>query len=278
MDIIDLHVHSTASDGTLTPSEVVCLAKKTGLRAMALTDHDTIDGIREAVDAGKENNIEIIPGVELSCSYTQKEIHIVGLFIDHEDSAFCNELNLLKDTRNKRNEQMAEKFHEYNIPITLSDLEESFPDAVITRAHFAAWLHDNGYVSSVKEAFDRYLNDNGPCFVPRYKMPCEETIRLIHQAGGTAILAHPILYKLGNTELARMVSYLKKCNLDGIEAVYSTYTPSDETLIRRLAKENHLLISGGSDFHGSNKPHIRLGTGKGNLRIPYDILLNLKKN
>lgn len=276
MDIVDLHVHSTASDGTLSPSEVICLAKETKLRSIALTDHDTIAGIEEALDAGTEMGIEVIPGVELSCSYLNKEIHIVGLFIDYDNPDFCSKLDYLKDTRDARNEQMAEKFQERNIPVTTVMLKERFPDAVITRAHFASWLHENNYVSSVREAFDRYLNDNGPCYVPRYKMPCEETIRLIHDAGGIAILAHPILYKMGTAELTKMVVYLKKCGLDGIEAIYSTYTPSDETLIRKLAKENRLTISGGSDFHGDNKPYIKLGTGKGNLKIPYEVLKNLR--
>lgn len=276
MDTVDLHVHSTASDGTLSPSEVICLAKKIRLRAIALTDHDTVDGMKEAKDAGTQTGIEVIPGVELSCSYLKKEIHIVGLFIDDENPAFRAELDYLKDTRDARNEQMAEKFQERNIPVTTGMLKERFPDAVITRAHFAAWLHENNYVSSVRDAFDRYLNDDGPCYIPRYKMPCEETIRLIHDAGGIAILAHPVLYKMGTTELAKMVVYLKKCGLDGIEALYSTYTPSDETLIRKLAKENRLAISGGSDFHGDNKPYIKLGSGKGNLKIPYEVLINLR--
>lgn len=277
MKFVDLHVHSNASDGTLTPSEVVQLAKKINLCAMALTDHDTVEGVAEAMAAGKENNIEVIPGVELSCAYISKEIHIVGLFVDCENTGFLDELTRLKETRNARNEEMAEKCREMGMQITMEELFNEYPDAVITRAHFAALLAKKGYVSSVKDAFDRYLNDHGPCFVPRYKMPCEETIALIHSAGGIAILAHPILYKLGNTELEKLVRYLTKCGLDGIEALYSTYTSGDETLIRKLARENGLLISGGSDFHGTNKPHIRLGVGKGNLKIPYDVLENLKK-
>lgn len=277
MKFVDLHVHSNASDGTLTPSEVVQLAKKTNLCAMALTDHDTVEGVAEAMAAGKENNIEVIPGVELSCAYISKEIHIVGLFVDCENTGFLDELTRLKETRNARNEEMAEKCREMGMQITMEELFNEYPDAVITRAHFAALLAKKGYVSSVKDAFDRYLNDHGPCFVPRYKMPCEETIALIHSAGGIAILAHPILYKLGNTELEKLVRYLTKCGLDGIEALYSTYTSGDETLIRKLARENGLLISGGSDFHGTNKPHIQLGVGKGNLKIPYDVLENLKK-
>lgn len=277
MNYLDLHVHSNASDGTLTPSEVVCLAKKTGLCAIALTDHDTVEGVDEAVAAGREYHIEVVPGVELSCAYISREIHIVGLFVDCKNTGFLDELARLKDTRAVRNEQMAEKCREQGMSITMEELLAEYPDAVITRAHFAALLAKKGYVSSVKDAFERYLNDHGPCFVPRYKMPCTQTIELIHSAGGLAILAHPILYKLGNTELAKLVSYLTKCGLDGIEALYSTYTASDERRIEKLAKENTLLISGGSDFHGANKPHIQLGTRRSNMKISYEILEKLKK-
>lgn len=277
MDYVDLHVHSTASDGSLKPSEVIWLAKEINLRAVALTDHDTIDGIDDALETGKTAGIEVIPGIELSCSYNNKEIHMVGLFINHKNAFFCEKLDELKLTRDSRNYEMADKFNEIGIPITFEEIRDHYPDAIITRAHFASYLHEKGYVSSVKDAFDRYLNDRGPCFVPRSKMPASETIRLIHDAGGVAILAHPILYRMGNNALAEMVSSLAHCGLDGIEAIYSTYNSSDESLIRRLAKENNLVISGGSDFHGSNKPSIKLGTGLGKLHVHYDILSRIKE-
>ncbi len=277
LDYVDLHVHSTASDGTLSPSEVIKLAKEIDLRAVALTDHDTIDGVEEALTAGRELGIEVIPGVELSCSYNNKEIHMVGLFINHNDAFFCERLDELKITRDNRNYEMADKFQEMGIPITFEEIRAHYPDAIITRAHFASYLYEQGYVSSVRDAFDRYLNDNGPCFVPRYKMPASETIRLIHEAGSIAILAHPILYRMGNATLSEMVESLAKCGLDGIEAIYSTYTPSDESLIRRLAKENNLVLSGGSDFHGANKTAIKLGTGLGRLRVHYDVLARIKE-
>lgn len=276
MNTIDLHVHSNASDGTLTPSEVVCLAKKNNLSAIALTDHDTVDGVSEAIEQGKKSGVEIIPGIELSSAYAAREIHIVGLFVDYRNEEFLDELKKLNEVRNRRNEQMAEKFCSMGINISIKELMAEYPDAIITRAHFASYLHKKGYVSSVRDAFDRYLNDHGPCFVPRYKMPCEDTIKLIHKVGGLAILAHPILYKLGADALRELVRYLTQNGLDGIEAMYSTYTPGDEVCIRKLAKENGLLLSGGSDFHGDNKPFIKLGTGKGTLKIPYGILQELK--
>ena len=277
MDVVDLHVHSTASDGTLTPSEVVCMAKKINLKSIALTDHDTVSGVKEAINAGRQNDIEVIPGIEVSCSYDNKEIHIVGLFVDYENTEFLNVLSRMRHTRDTRNEQMSQKFAEIGIDIPVGELERAYPDAVITRAHFASYLYEQGVVSSVKEAFDRWLNDHGPCFVPRYKIPAKETISLIHSVGGVAILAHPVLYRMNDKDLALMVSHLSENGLDGIEAVYSTYSESNERLIRRLAKENNLLLSGGSDFHGDNKPSIRLGVGRGNLKVPYEFLENIKK-
>jgi hypothetical protein len=272
LDFVDLHVHSTASDGTLTPSGVVCLAKEMNLKAMALTDHDTVMGISEAVEAGKTYGIEVIPGIEVSSSYENKEIHIVGLFVDYQNPDFLKTLARIRATRDARNEQMSQKFAEIGIDVPVSELKKAYPEAVITRAHFASYLYEKGIASSVKDAFDRWLNDRGPCFVPRYKISGDEAIKLIHSVGGIAILAHPILYHMNDKSLAQMVSQLSENGLDGIEAVYSTYSESDERQIRRLAKENNLLLSGGSDFHGANKPSIRLAVGHGNLRVPYDFL------
>lgn len=277
MKIIDLHVHSTASDGTYTPSEVVLLAKKTGLSAMALTDHDTTDGIPEAMTCADECKLTFVPGIELSTSYNGKEIHIVGLFIDHHSRELSDTLFLLNRTRDTRNEQIACRFRNLGIPVSMEDITAEFPGSVITRAHFASYLYKKGYVTSIKSAFDQYLSDHGPCFVKRERIPCNFTIDLIHKAGGLAILAHPVLYHLSDKNLSTMVRDLKEMGLDGIEAIYSTYSQNDERLIRRLARDNNLKISGGSDFHGSNKPHIKLGIGHGNLNVPYDVLTELKK-
>lgn len=278
MKLVDLHVHSTASDGTYTPSEVVSFAGKAGLSAIALTDHDTIDGLSEAMECGRKLGVEVIPGIELSSAYQNKEIHIVGLFIEPDNTIFQKQLESLRITRDERNERICEKFKEQNIFVTMEDLTKAFPGAVITRAHFARYLYEQGYTRSIRETFDRYLNDRGPCFVPRYRIPYDETIRMLHDAGGIAILAHPILYQMGHTELEKMLQALSRCGLDGIEAIYSTYTNTDEIEIRRLAKTYHLAISGGSDFHGSNKPSIHLGIGKGNLKVPYSVLENLRSH
>lgn len=279
MNPIDLHVHTTASDGTLTPSEVVSLAINSGLSAIAITDHDTIDGVEEALAAAKDKSFEVVPGVELSCSYDgKKEIHILGYYIDQTNTELVSRLCELKEIRDQRNVQIAEKFNAIHIPVSMEEMQQMYPDAVLTRAHFASYLCAKGYAKSIREVFDRYLGDNGPCYVARKKLNPKDTIDLIHHSGGLAFLAHPVRYHMGNDALCQLVSVLAHMGLDGLEAIYSTYTASDESQIRCLAKENHLIISGGSDFHGTNKPLINLGTGKGHLRVPYDILSNIRSH
>ncbi len=277
MKKVDLHVHSTCSDGTLTPTELVAMAKDKGLAAMALTDHDTIAGVSEAMNAGTQYNIEIIPGIELSSCYHNKEIHIVGLFLDYKDDYLNTRLEELRVIRLQRNIKMAERFKECGIDISFDEMNELYKDAVITRAHFADYLLMKGYIKSRKEAFDRYIGQNGPCFIPRHKLEAKETIELIKAAKGVPILAHPTLYHLGNDELNRLISYLAQLGLVGLEGIYSTYTLGEELAMKRLAKENHLIISGGSDYHGANKPYLSLGTGKGHLCVPYEVLENIKK-
>lgn len=277
MKSVDLHVHSTYSDGTLTPAELVTHAKQMGLSAMALTDHDTIAGVEEAVAAGKSQDIEIIPGVELSTFFDEKEIHIVGLYIDYMDTVFKKELENLRMVREKRNVVMCERFQAQGISISYGELRQSYKDAVITRAHFADFLLKKGMIKSRNEAFERYIGTNGPCYVPREKMLPARAIELIRAAKGVPILAHPVLYHLGTESMNKLMKYLCRSGIAGLEAIYSTYSTGEEIQMRKLARENHLVISGGSDYHGTNKPHIELGTGRGRLFVPYDVLEGIKK-
>ena len=274
----DLHVHSTFSDGTLTPTEIVKLAQKIELDAFALTDHDTVDGVPEAVFAGNKYGIEVIPGIEISTSYKGKEIHIVGLFIDYENVEFKEALGSEIQRRQKRNITLIEKFNEAGFPVTLKELENLFPESVITRAHFASYMVKRGYVRTNKEAFDKYLGDGCPLYVPREKKDVREAISLIRSAGGAPVLAHPLLYHLTTGELKKLCKELKEAGLIGIESMYSTYKGFDEINVRKIAHEFDLLESGGSDFHGANKPHISLGSGMGNLMINYDYLSRLKES
>ncbi len=273
---IDLHVHSTASDGTLTPTELVAEAVRAGLSAFALTDHDTVNGIAEAKAAAAESSVELIPGVELSTEYKEKEVHIVGLFLDETDPKLLEHLAHFRDNRDNRNQKMYQKLREEGFDITEEALREMFPDAVLTRAHVARFLLEKGYIKSISDAFEKYIGDGCRCYIAREKITPQESIGLIHEAGGIAVLAHPILYHMSDERLRELITDCKSCGLDGIEALYSTYQPGDERYIRRLADEYDLKLSGGSDFHGSNKPHIQLGSGMGHLFIPYEILENLR--
>lgn len=278
MKLIDLHVHSTYSDGTLTPYELAKLAKDTGLTAFALTDHDTVDGIPDALSACQEFEIELIPGIEFSTEYQGKDIHIVGLELDWKSPRFLSEVHLFQDSRNIRNRKMIAKLHDLgNIDISWEQMEAAFGKAIWTRAHFARYLKDHGYVKEMKEAFSRYIGDDCPYFVPREKVSPAQAVRLIRSTGGIPILAHPLLYHLTEEELLTLIEELKSAGLLGIEALYSTHTPEEESFVLRLARRQGLLISGGSDFHGSNKPSISLGTGRGNLRIPYELLEKLRE-
>lgn len=277
MKKVDLHVHSTYSDGTLTPSELVAHAKALDINAFALTDHDTVEGVAEAVRAGNELGVEVVSGVELSTHYDSKEIHIVGLYIDYTDEILKKELDSLRNSRENRNRQICQRFAGLGINVSYEKMLELYPDAVITRAHFADYLVKKSIVKSRNEAFERYLGDSCPCYVHREKMLPARAIELIKNAGGIAILAHPVLYHLGSEQMNKLMQYLCDSGISGLEAIYSTYSTGEELKMRKIAKEHNLLISGGSDFHGANKPDIEMGIGRGRLFIPYEILENIKK-
>lgn len=278
MKAVDLHVHSTKSDGSLTPTELVDLAIEKGLRAFALTDHDTTDGIDEAVSYASDKDIEVIPGVELSTEYKGRDIHMVGLYIDHKSEAFLNHIEKFRNSRDLRNEKMCNKLREEaGMDISYEALKATDPGAVITRSHYAKYMLAHGYIKSLKEAFDRYIGDHSKYFVPREKISPSDGIKLILSAGGIPVLAHPILYHMTKGQLDELVSTLKADGLVGIEAIYSTYSPAEESQIKSLANRFDLKISGGSDFHGEAKPGLMLGTGYGKLFVPETVLDNLTK-
>ncbi len=283
MKMIDLHVHSNCSDGSYSPAELVDYATEKGLAAFALTDHDSVGGLDEALAHAaklKEQGIaapEVIPGIEFSTEYHGKDVHIVGLYIDHNNSLFREKLQEFVDSRINRNYKMCASLQAAGIDITCEKLMETFPDSVITRAHYARYLLDNGYVKSMQEAFDRYVGDHCPYYIPREKVTPVQAIELILEAGGIPILAHPLLYHLSDANLETLVAQCKEAGLVGIEAIYATHSAAEERQVRKLADKYQLLISGGSDFHGSNKPNLDLGVGYGKLFIPEDVLTQLKK-
>lgn len=282
-DKIDLHVHSNASDGSLTPTKLVWEAKKSGLRAFALTDHDTIKGIAEAKKAAltlQENEaytLEVVSGVELSVGYGKQDIHILGLLIDENCADLKSTLSALEQERDERNKKMAENLAKAGLPISIEALYEEFPNAVLTRAHFAKYLQKTGVIKEIKEAFQKYLNEDGPYYVQRKYLSPEAAILLIRKAGGIPILAHPLIYHLPEPELKSLLGTLKTAGLMGLEAVHSTNVNNDTGYLKGLARKYELITTGGSDFHGAVKPDIKLGIGRGNLSIPYRVLEELKE-
>lgn len=275
--LIDMHVHSTASDGTCSPSELIAEAKRAGLSAMALTDHDTMDGIPEALRAADSAQLELIPGIEFSTDHMGLEVHVLGYYLSPEYPELKKHMKAFREFRTTRNDQMASKLREEGFSITMEDLNKAYPGSVITRAHFARYLFDTKQISDIRIAFDKYIGDHCRCYVPRPKISPVDTVKLIRRAGGLAVLAHPVMYKLSKEQLTEMLFELKEVGLCGLEAIYSENTKEDERYYLRLAKDLGLLVSGGSDYHGANKPAIRLGVGKGNLHIPYSILQAFKE-
>lgn len=282
MKYIDLHVHSNVSDGTLTPSELVDEAIKNNLSAFALTDHDTTKGVSEALEAAKKATlkgtpIEVVPGVEISAAYKNKDIHILGLFLDIEYEPLQIALDQAIQNRDLRNQKMAQNLKNGGLDIDYETLCSHFPPGtVLTRAHFAKYLYETGQVRSMNSAFDIYLNSDGPYYVPREYISPENAISLIKRAGGIPVLAHPLVYHIPEAQLDALIQRLKDAGLMGLEVFYSANTGFDEGIVRRYANKYDLVMTGGSDFHGANKPQISMGTGRWNLKIPYSVLEKLK--
>lgn len=276
MKLVDLHVHSNASDGTLSPSEVVAYAAKKELAAIALTDHDTIDGLDEALRSALAYPLEVIPGIELSCAYEGIEIHILGLFVNKDEPEFLKELEILRESRNNRNLEMIRRFEADGIHMSLSELQMVNPDTVITRAHFARLLMEKGYVSTMDQAFRRYLEYGGKYCLRKEKISPERAMEILTANHAFPVLAHPVLYKLGWERTEELISYLKGMGLQGLEVYHSSHNPSQSAKLRTLTKKYRLLPTGGSDFHGSNKPDIDIGSGRGGLRISSLLLEDIR--
>ena len=257
---IDLHTHTTYSDGELTPYELLSEAKKIGIELIAITDHDNIAGLAEARKAAEEIGIEFIPGIEISTQELE-EVHILGLGIDETNEALRQKCQEFTDSRERRAEMICAFLNRRNIPVTMEEIREVAEGEVIGRPHFALYMERNGYVANCPEAFARYLNT--PAFhaeVNRQKPSPEEAIELIHQAGGKAVLAHPGLLKKNWYEVEMFIKTLKEAGLDGVECIYQKHTPATEKKFLELAKKYNLATTCGSDFHGVHvKPDVPLG-------------------
>ena len=277
MRYVDLHLHSTASDGTYTPAELAGLASKAGLLAAAITDHDTVAGAEEFLRECEKLGIEGAAGVEISARF-RTEMHILGLFVDYKNEEFIKSLSELKNARAERNRRVLEKLTDDGFDVAPEDItgqKEGGSLDNVGRAHIASALVNKGYVSSVQEGFDKYLSKGCKYYVPRKTYPPKESIELIKKAGGVAVLAHPIFITKDPSELREILSELKGFGLAGVESYYSEYTEDYTRLCLDMCRELRLLPSGGSDFHGGNKPHIRIGEVCGG-KVEYEVFAGLK--
>ena len=277
MGFVDLHVHSNASDGTLSPIQVVELARAAGLEAMALTDHDTTDGAAEAVEAGERYGIRVIPGIELSSIYEGKEIHILGLFVNLADPALAGMLQSLRRIRDERNQAVISRLAADHMSFTQELLTGGNPDTVITRAHIARAMVTAGYAASMDQAFKRFLKYGGKYCPRKASPPPEEILDALLKNGAFISLAHPYQYNLGDKGIRRLAEQLKAQGMQGLEVYHSSHNSYESAKLKDLARDLKLLPTGGSDFHGGNKPDISIGTGRGGLRVTSLLLEDIDR-
>ncbi len=275
-NMIDLHTHSNCSDGSMTPIELVHHAKINGLSAIALTDHDSVDGISRALEEGNSIGLEVVPGIEFSVQ-SETETHILGFFIDHKSHLLQDAIENIRSVRTTRIENTCKKLGHLGFDVSMEEVRELAPSGLIGRAHFAKLLVKKGYTSSVKEGFDKYLSNGKYAYDGSQYLTASDAISLIRDCGGVSFLAHPHLTRLPEERLIAFLEELKSFGLSGLEGYYSEYTPEMQKYFCSLADKMGLDVSGGSDFHADMKPHISIGKGMGNLYIPYSVLAKIKE-
>lgn len=275
---VDLHTHSTESDGTDTPTELVRKAAHKNLAALALTDHDTLSGLDEAVLAGQKSGTEVIRGCELGVSTPYGEMHLTGLWIPKEAPALEKKLAVLRDRRLVRNRLIVEKLNQMGFPLDYEEVVKIAARESVGRPHIATALLQKGYVTSRQEAFFRFLGSGGSAFIPRELLTPEEGVSLMAGLGATVCIAHPMLLPCPATWFDEIIPRLKEQGLSGIEAYHSEHSTAEERFCVELARRHELVVSGGSDYHGKIKPYVELGRGRGGLRVTTAILDALKRH
>ncbi len=266
--LADLHVHTRLSDGTFSPEEVVERAKSVGLSCIAITDHDCVDGIEPASKAGRKLGVEIIPGIEMTAQEKDKEVHLIGFYPDIKDKTFLNKLKVICQARVDRIYKMIKLLKKYNVNIDPRDVFNLSGPGSVGRLHLAAVLENDGYASSIQEAFSRFIGDKRPCYVGHYEMSVKDAIAELKRVGAVVVFAHPHL--MGGEGL---IKKFMKYGLDGIEIFHSEHSKSVSRRYAQIAKENGLIVTGGSDCHGLNKGEILMGT----VMVPYSLVEELKK-
>lgn len=275
--MIDLHVHSIYSDGTLSPQELIRLAGESGVEAVALCDHNTVAGVPEFLEAARGSGVEAIAGIEFSTDYGDRELHVLGLFIQPQHYGAIEDLvNEMGRRKEQSNIHLIEGLAGIGISLDYSSIKAGTPNGQVNRAVIAAEMVRQGYCESIREAFSKWLSPKHGFFIPPKRLDVFDTIRFIKSIGAVAVLAHPFL-NLDPDSLRQFLPMAKRCGLDGMEVYYPKFDTQATALAERIAKEFQLLPSGGSDFHGDNKPDIALGTGRNNLNIPRRLLEYLEK-
>jgi len=277
MGYVDLHLHTTASDGVMSPSEIVRYAKAKGLQAIAITDHDTIGGIAEGLEEGEKLGFEVIPAIEISAEYSPGSMHLLGYFIDTHHPLLNEKLGELQKARAERNPRMVEKLNRLGIQITYEEVLKASGGGQVGRPHFAQVLVEKHYVRNFQEAFDRFLKKGAPAYVDKFRFAPKEAIHFINEARGVAILGHPNTLGLnGYSAMEHLLLELIQDGLKGIEVYYPEHSSSEISQYKSLAEKYGLLMTGGTDYHGIEKNGLDIGVGRGEMKLPYFLVEALK--
>ena len=277
MGYVDLHLHTTASDGVRSPSNLVNYAKEKGLQAIAITDHDTIEGLEEAMAEGRRINFEVIPGIEISAEYSPGSMHLLGYFLDIHHPLLNERLAYLQKARAERNPKIVEELNRLGIKVTYEDVIKASGGGQVGRPHFAQVLLERGYVRSIQEAFERFLKKGAPAYHDKFRFKAEEAIHFIQEASGVAVIGHPnTLGANGVSELDALLSQLVKEGLKGIEVYYPEHSPAEVATYKFLAEKYGLVMTGGTDYHGIEGNNLEVGVGRGNMKLPYSMVEALK--
>jgi hypothetical protein len=273
--VIDLHLHSTCSDGSETPERIVELAAAAGCTAISLTDHDGLYGVERARTRSLELGVGYVPGCEVSCAFSPGTMHVLCYFVEPGDGPLQSELERLRSDRSNRNERLVLKLRELGLPITFEQVEAAAGGSVIGRPHFASVLVANGAATSIQDAFDRLLGKGAPGYVSKSRIDAATAIRAAKGSGAVAVLAHPLSLGLETAGLENVIGELAAAGLEGVECYYGRYSPEDRAALAEMAKRHGLVATGGSDFHGTFKPDLAVGTGTGDLEVPAGALEDL---
>ncbi|HET9939834.1 MAG TPA: PHP domain-containing protein [Candidatus Eisenbacteria bacterium] len=264
--IVDLHMHSTASDGSLAPADVVALAQRNGVKIIALTDHDSVDGLPAALERAREAGIRIIPGIELSVSEQNMDVHLLAYGFDTTDARMLEAIARYRESRHERARKILTRLKGLGIRIPMEEIEEIARGGAIGRPHVAEALMTNGHVETFHEAFQRYLGHHAPAYVAKHTVSLEEAVEVVRDAGGVTVLAHP-----GTLNRDAWIPGLARRGLDGIEVWHSKHGPAEINRYREVARAHGLLMTGGSDFHGERTPDVSIGS----VAVPEQVIADL---